>query len=136
VKNKMLKAQPPLCYRSSDGFSILCGRNNKQNDKLTLKTANNNDMWLHTQGIAGSHVIIEAEGKQISDTAITEAANIAAFNSKGRNSAQVAVDYTLVRYVKKPSGAKPGMVIFTDYKTAYVTPNADTVERLQVDKKK
>ncbi|MFZ2539679.1 MAG: NFACT family protein, partial [Oscillospiraceae bacterium] len=132
LKNKMLKAQPPIKYRSTDGFSILCGRNNKQNDKLTLKLAKNQDLWLHTQGIAGSHVIIESEGKQISDIAITQAANIAAFNSKGRNSAQVAVDYTLVRYVKKPAGAKPGMVIFTDFSTAYVTPDAEFVAGLLV----
>lgn len=127
-RSRMLKAQPPLKYRSSDGFSILCGRNNKQNDKLTLKTARGSDMWLHTQGIAGSHVIIEADGKTISDQAITEAAIIAAYNSKGRSSAQVPVDYTLIKYVKKPNGAKPGMVIFTDYKTAYVTPDSALVE--------
>lgn len=131
-KSKMLKAQPPIKYRSSDGFSILCGRNNKQNDKLTLKTAKNYDMWLHTQGIAGSHVIIESDRKEISDQAITEAAIIAAYNSKGRESSQVAVDYTLVKHVKKPTGAKPGMVIFTDYYTAYVTPDAALVNRLLV----
>ncbi|MEG0691638.1 MAG: NFACT RNA binding domain-containing protein, partial [Oscillospiraceae bacterium] len=132
LKNKMLKAQPPIKYRSTDGFSILCGRNNKQNDKLTLKQAKNQDMWLHTQDIAGSHVIIESEGKEISDNAITQAAIIAAFNSKGRNSAQVAVDYTLIRYVKKPAGAKPGMVIFTDFYTAYVTPDQELVASLLV----
>lgn len=131
-KNKTLKAQPPLRYCSTDGFSILCGRNNKQNDQLTLKHASNHDMWLHTQGLAGSHVIIESEGKDISDNAITQAATIAAYNSKGRDSAQVAVDYTYVRYVKKPSGAKPGMVIFTDYYTAYVTPDIELVESLAV----
>lgn len=131
-KNKTLKAQPPIRYCSTDGFSILCGRNNKQNDQLTLKHANNHDMWLHTQGIAGSHVIIESEGKEISDNAITQGAMIAAYNSKGRESAQVAVDYTLVRYVKKPNGAKPGMVIFTDYYTAYVTPDSELVESLLV----
>ena len=131
-QNRMLKAQPPLRYRSSDGFSILCGRNNKQNDRLTLKTAKNYDMWLHTQGIAGSHVIVEADGKQITNRAIEEAAIIAAYNSKGRASSQVAVDYTLVRNVKKPNGAKPGMVIFTDYQTAYVTPDEELVKRLEV----
>jgi len=131
-KRPMLKAQPPLKYRSGDGFSILCGRNNKQNDRLTLKTARNYDMWLHTQGIAGSHVIIESEGRPISDEAIEEAAVIAAYNSKGRSSPRVAVDYTLVKNVKKPNGAKPGMVIFTDYKTAYVSPDAALVERLAV----
>lgn len=129
-KNKMLKAQPPLKYCSSDGFSILCGRNNKQNDQLSMKLANNHDMWLHTQGIPGSHVIIQSEGKEISVDSITEAACIAAYHSKGQSSAQVAVDYTLIRNVKKPNGAKPGMVIFTDYKTAYVTPDAELVEKL------
>ena len=131
-KNKMLKAQPPIKYLSTDGFSILCGRNNKQNDKLTLKQAKNQDMWLHTQDIAGSHVIIESDGKEISDNAITQAAIIAAFNSKGRDSAQVAVDYTLIRYVKKPAGAKPGMVIFTDFSTAYATPDQELVTSLIV----
>lgn len=132
-KNKMLKAQPPLRYCSSDGYSILCGRNNKQNDKLTLKTARNTDLWLHTQGIAGSHVIVETngEGMDIPEQTITEAAMIAAYNSKGRESAQVAVDYTLVKYVKKPNGAKPGMVIFTDYYTAYITPDEALVESLK-----
>lgn len=129
-KSRMLKAQPPLKYRSSDGFEILCGRNNTQNDKLTLKTARGNDLWLHTKDIAGSHVIIFADGKEISDTAITQGAMIAAYNSKARTSAQVAVDYTYVRYVKKPSGAKPGMVIFTNYSTAYVTPDSEIVEGL------
>lgn len=129
-QNRMLKAQPPLLYRSSDGFRILCGRNNKQNDKLTMKTAKNYDLWLHTQGIAGSHVIVEADGKKIPDRTITEAAMIAAYHSKGRDSAQVAVDYTLVKNVKKPAGARPGMVIFTDYKTAFVTPDEAAVSAL------
>lgn len=131
-KNKMLRAQPPIQYRSSDGFTILCGRNNKQNDKLTLKTARNYDMWLHTQKIAGSHVIIVADGKEIPDKTIEEAAIIAAYNSHARESAQVPVDYTLIRNVKKPNGAKPGMVIFVDYQTAYVTPDQELVERLLV----
>lgn len=131
-KNKMIKAQPPLEYRSSDGFTILCGRNNKQNDKLTLKTAHNYDLWLHTQKIAGSHVIVVADGKEIPDRTIEEAAVIAAYNSHGRDSAQVPVDYTRVRNVKKPKGAKPGMVIFVNYHTVYVTPDKEQVERLLV----
>lgn len=131
-KNKMIHAQPPLQYRSSDGFTILCGRNNKQNDKLTLKTAHNYDLWLHTQKIAGSHVIVLADGKEIPDRTIEEAAVIAAYNSHARDSAQVPVDYTRVRNVKKPKGAKPGMVIFVNYHTAYVTPDKERVERLLV----
>lgn len=131
-KNKMLRAMPPIKYISSDGFTILCGRNNKQNDKLTMKVARNYDMWVHTQKIAGSHVIIVSDGKEIPNKTIEEACIIAAYNSKARESSKVAVDYTLVRNVKKPSGAKPGMVIFVDYQTAYVTPDKEIVESLKI----
>ena len=116
------KALPPIEYHSSDGFRILVGRNNKQNDQLTLRTAQKNDMWLHTKGIHGTHVIICAEGKEISDTAIMEAAQIAAAHSKGKDSAQVPVDYTRVKNVSKPNGALPGKVIYVSYNTVYVTP--------------
>lgn len=121
-KSKKQTALPPLEFNSSDGFKILVGRNNKQNDKLTLKTASKNDMWLHTKDIHGSHTIILAEGKEITEQAIFEAACLAAYHSKAQNSSQVPVDYTLVRYVSKPSGAKPGMVIYVNNKTIYVTP--------------
>ena len=114
---------PPLEFESSDGFKILVGRNNRQNDKLTLKTASKNDMWLHTKDIHGSHVIVVSDGKKISDTAICEAAQLAAYHSKARNSSQVPVDYTLVRYVSKPNGSKPGMVIYVNNKTLYVKPS-------------
>ena len=117
------KPLPPIEYTSSDGFRILVGRNNKQNDLLTLKTAQKNDMWLHTKGIHGTHVIICAEGKEISDTAIMEAAQIAAAHSKGRDSTQVPVDYTRVKNVSKPNGALPGKVIYVRYNTVYVKPN-------------
>ena len=129
-KGKPPKSQPPLRYCSSDGFTILCGRNNKQNDQLTLKTAKKSDIWFHTQGIPGSHVIVLTEGKEVPDRTLTEAAVIAAYHSKGRLSAKVAVDYTCVKNVKKPNGAKPGMVIFTDNRTAYVAPDREWVERL------
>ncbi len=121
-KQKQPSKLPPLEFESSDGFKILVGRNNKQNDKLTLKTASKNDMWLHTKDIHGSHAIIISEGKEVSETAIFEAARIAAYHSKAQNSSQVPVDYTLVRYVSKPSGAKPGMVIYVNNKTLYVSP--------------
>lgn len=117
------KPLPPIEYRSSDGFSILVGRNNKQNDRLTLRTAQKNDLWLHTKGIHGAHVIIAADGREITDTAILEAAQIAAAHSKGRDSAQVPVDYTLVKNVSKPNGALPGKVIYVNYHTIYVKPN-------------
>ena len=116
------KPLPPSEYESSDGFRILVGRNNKQNDQLTLRTANKNDLWLHTKEIHGSHVIIVADGKEISDTAIMEAARIAAMHSKGKDSAQVPVDYTRVKNVSKPNGALPGKVIYVNYNTVYVTP--------------
>ena len=116
------KPLPPIEYESSDGFRILVGRNNKQNDQLTLRTANKNDLWLHTKEIHGSHVIIVADGKEISDTAIMEAARIAAMHSKGKDSAQVPVDYTRVKNVSKPNGALPGKVISVNYNTVYVTP--------------
>ncbi len=106
--------------KTSDGFLVLIGRNNLQNDKLTMKTAENYDIWLHTKNIPGSHVIIRAEGKEISETAIYEAAVLAAKNSKASAAGKVAVDYTFKRYVKKPAGARPGKVIYTDYKTIYV----------------
>ena len=116
------KPLPPIEYESSDGFRILVGRNNKQNDQLTLRTANKNDLWLHTKEIHGSHLIIVADGKEISDTAIMEAARIAAMHSKGKDSAQVPVDYTRVKNVSKPNGALPGKVIYVNYNTVYVTP--------------
>lgn len=121
-KSKKQTALPPLEFTSSDGFKILVGRNNKQNDKLTLKTAAKNDMWLHTKDIHGSHTIILCEGKEVTEQAIFEAACLAAYHSKAQNSSQVPVDYTLVRYVSKPSGAKPGMVIYVNNRTIYVTP--------------
>lgn len=121
-KNKKQAALPPLEFVSSDGFRILVGRNNKQNDKLTLKIASKNDMWLHTKDIHGSHTIILSEGKKISDVALYEAACLAAYHSKAQNSSQVPVDYTLVRYVSKPNGSKPGMVIYVNNKTLFVKP--------------
>ncbi len=129
-KNKMLKAQPPMRFRSSEGYTILCGRNNKQNDRLTLRDAKNFDLWLHVHNMPGSHVIVESQGGTIPNKTIEEACIIAAYNSKARESAQVPVDYTLIKNVKKPNGGKPGMVIFTDYQTAYVTPDEALVKEL------
>lgn len=123
-KGKQKPAPPnaPLEFMSSDGFKILVGRNNRQNDRLTMKEANNNDIWLHTKNIPGSHTILVTEGREATDAAIVEAAKLAAYHSKGKDSSQVPVDYTQVRYVSKPQGAKPGMVIYVNYKTVYVTP--------------
>ncbi len=126
---KQKKAAPsaPLKCRSCDGYEILIGRNNLQNDQLTLKTANREDLWFHTKGIHGAHVILKTEGATPSDEAVLQAAAYAAFYSKAAASSQVPVDYTRVRYVKKPSGARPGMVIYTNQKTVYVTPQAPEI---------
>ncbi len=129
-KNKKEKPLPPIEFISSDGFRILVGRNNVQNDILTLKTAMNYDMWLHVQKHAGSHTIIIADRKEISETAIFEAACIAAFHSKAKNSSSVPVDYTLIKNVKKPTGGKPGKVIYSTYNTIYVTPSKEIIEKL------
>lgn len=121
-RQKTSAALPPLTFTSGEGFSILVGRNNRQNDKLTLKTANNNDIWFHTKNIPGSHTIIVTDGKTPGEQTILEAAQLAAYHSRAKDSAQVPVDYTQVRYVSKPQGAKPGMVIYKNNKTLYVTP--------------
>ncbi len=113
---------PPLQFTLSNNMTLLVGRNNKQNDKLTLKTADKNDIWLHTKNIHGTHAIIVTNGKAVDDSIIIEASQITAYYSKARNSSQVPVDYTQVRNVSKPSGAKPGMVIYVKNKTVYVTP--------------
>jgi len=114
---------PPYMYKTSDGHTVLAGRNNRQNDVLTLKQAGRDDIWLHTQKIPGSHVIIRRQKSHpITSKAIMEAARIAAYHSQARHSTQVPVDYTTVSQVKKPKGAKAGMVIYYQQKTLYVTP--------------
>lgn len=130
-RQKPVRARP-YEYRTSDGFAVFAGKNNLQNDLLTMKTAFKSDIWFHTQKIHGSHVILVADGREPTDEAMTEAAMIAAYHSKARGSSLVPVDYTPVRYVKKPSGAKPGFVIYHVYQTAYVTPDAARVEALRV----
>ncbi len=122
IKGKLPKSRPPLEFVSPDGFTVLVGRNNKQNDQLTAKLADKSDIWLHVKNITGSHVIIRAGGKEVPETTVRFAAGIAAFHSRAKNSSQVPVDYVPVKLVKKPAGAKPGMVIFTGNRTIYVTP--------------
>ncbi len=117
------KSKPsPYSYTLSSGMKVLAGRNNNENDWLTTKKASSTDIWMHTKDIPGSHVILFTEGKTPSEKDLFEAASVAAFHSKGSASENVPVDYTKVRYVKKPAGAKPGMVIFTHNKTLYVDP--------------
>lgn len=130
-KNKNTKSLKPMQFTTRDGFNVLVGRNNLMNDRLTLKTAKNYDTWFHVQDTAGSHVICETSGTEITDTAIHDCAVIAAYFSKARESSNVAVDYTLVKNVKKPNGAKPGYVIYNPYKTEYVTPTLEETEELK-----
>ncbi|MGX4598743.1 Rqc2 family fibronectin-binding protein [Faecalimicrobium sp. JNUCC 81] len=122
----------PHEFISSDGFKILVGKNNKQNDHLTLKIADNNDLWMHTKNIPGSHVIIKTEGKEVSDEAIFEGAMLAAYFSKSKMSSQVPVDYTKKKNIKKPNGAKPGMIIYETNSTVYVTPTEELVAKLKI----
>lgn len=129
-KNKKPAKLSPIKYISSDGFTILVGRNNIQNDRLTLKDSRNYDIWFHTQKIPGSHTVVVSDSKEVPNSTLEEAAIIAAYNSRARNSSQVPVDYTLIKNIKKPVGAKPGMVIYNTYQTAYVTPDEELVNRL------
>jgi len=121
----------PRVFRSSSGLTILVGRSNSQNDQLT-KEAFKSDYWFHTQRIHGSHVILCTEGTEPDQQSMTEAAMLAAWYSQGRDSGQVAVDYTQVRHVKKPNGARPGMVVYDSYQTAYVTATENVVKKLFV----
>ena len=122
-KRRKQAVSQPMEFVTSDGFTVLAGRNNKQNDYLTIKTGRNNDLWFHTKNIPGSHVLLKYQHeKTFTERTILEAAQIAAYFSKARHSSNVPVDYTAVKNVKKPSGAKPGFVIYTEGRTAYVTP--------------
>ena len=121
-RRKKTKAEP-MHFISSDGFDIYIGKNNTQNDYVTTRLANSSDLWFHTKNIPGSHTIIKLGlDKDVPRTTITEAAQLAAYYSKARESSQVPVDYTHIKNVKKPAGAKPGKVIYDGYNTIYVTP--------------
>ncbi len=124
IQSKLLECQ------SSTGFRISVGRNNTQNDMLTCRMASRGDIWFHVQGIHGAHVILWTEGQEVDVQSMTEAASLAAWFSQGRGGNKIPVDYTPVRYVKKPAGAKPGMVIYTTYETAYVSPTAEEMDAL------
>ena len=118
-------------FRSSDGFEILVGRSNAQNDELTTKLARRTDIWLHTKSVHGSHVILCCEGLEPTVTAINEAASLAVYYSQGREGGKTAVDYTMVRFVKKPSGSMPGKVIYTDYNTIMAEADEALAEKLK-----
>ena len=126
------RASKPREFRSSAGLRILVGRNNRQNDRLTTKDADKRDIWLHTQKIHGSHVILCTDGAEPDERSLMEAASLAAYFSQAQGSTKVPVDYTPVKFVKKPAGAKPGMVVYTTYQTMLADPDEELVKRLSV----
>ena len=130
-KAERVKPQSPLKFVSDDGLEILAGRSNAQNDELTLKLARRTDYWLHTQRVHGSHVIIRCEGEEPPPRTLEQAAGIAAYYSQARGADKVQVDYTMVRNVRKPSGALPGKVVYTDHKTMLAESDGALAERLK-----
>lgn len=130
-KKEIKRAAKPRGFRTTSGFRVLVGRNNRQNDQLTCKEADHRDLWFHTQKIHGSHVILCTEGREVDDDTIVEVAKLAAYYSQARESGNVPVDYTMVKNVKKPAGARPGMVIYKTCRTVNVTPDEALVKRLQ-----
>ena len=121
----------PSGYITSGGFAVLCGRNNLQNDELTFRVAEPGDVWFHAKGVPGSHVILRSGGSPVPDADLTEAAEIAAYNSDARGGSKVPVDYTEARFVKKPGGARPGFVTYRSQRTAYVTPDPESVRAMK-----
>ena len=132
AKREKRVAGKPMEFRSTTGLRITVGKNNSQNDQLTTKMAYKSDIWLHTQKIHGSHVILWLEGGEADAQSLTEAAILAATFSQAGDSTRVPVDYTPVMYVKKPAGARPGMVVYTTYQTAVVDPDHELAKRLRV----
>ena len=130
-KQDRTKPQAPLRFVTDDGFDVLVGRSNSQNDELTTKIARRTDWWLHTQKIHGSHVILRCEGEEPSELALLQAATIAAFYSQGREGGKIPVDYAMVRNVRNPSGSMPGKVIYTDDQTMLVQADETLVLRLK-----
>ena len=125
---------PPMRFESTDGYPIYVGRNNRQNDELTFRLASKGDIWLHAQKVHGSHVIIAANGKSVPDDTITQAAQLAAYHSELRLGKNVPVDVTPVKQIKRPPGAKPGMVIYHTYRTVIVNPYDSIVKEIETGK--
>ena len=130
-KKQIKTTSEPHHYKSSDGFDIYVGKNNKQNDYLTLRFASKEDIWLHTKVIPGSHVIIKSEGREVPENTILEAAYLSGFYSKGKMSSNVPIDYTERKNVRKPNGAKPGMVIYDTNNTIYITPSVENIAKIE-----
>lgn len=134
-KNKKKKVKepqvsPPEHYISSDGTHIYVGKNNRQNDYLTMKFASKEDLWFHVQNMPGSHVIVKNQGSQISDSTLEEAASLAAYYSKGKNGSNIAVDYTIRKNVRKPKNAKTGMVIYENFQTIIISPKKEIIQKI------
>ena len=125
------RAQTPLRFVTDAGLEVLVGRSNVQNDELTTKLARRTDYWLHTQRVHGSHVILRCEGQEPDEASLEQAASIAAYYSQGREAGKIPVDYTMVRFVRKPSGSLPGKVIYTDYHTILAEADEALVNRLK-----
>jgi predicted ribosome quality control (RQC) complex YloA/Tae2 family protein len=128
-RSRPLPVSKPSVFRAGDGWEILVGRNNKQNDQLTMKIASPGDLWLHTQKIPGSHVIIRSQGKTVTKDILLEAANLAVYFSKAQGSSKVPVDYTEKRHVRKPSGSRPGFVLYDHFQTLIIDPDAEILEK-------
>ena len=131
-RTKGMKNQPSR-FISGEGWEILVGRNNKQNDELSMRTAAPHDLWLHTQKIPGSHVIIRTQGNPVPPTVLLEAANLAIYFSKARGSTKVAVDYTEKKHLRKPSGARPGFLLYDHYQTLIIDPDPEILARFGLD---
>ena len=129
-KKQVSRPARPLEFRTSGGLRVLVGRSNRQNDRLT-HDADRRDLWLHTQKIHGAHVILCTGGREVDEASLEEAAGLAAWYSQAKSSANVPVDCTAVKNVKKPAGSRPGMVTYTNFRTLYVTPEEDLVRRLR-----
>lgn len=132
ARDKKQKPADFYRYRSSDGFLILVGRNNLQNEKLTLHTARGRDLWFHTKNAPGSHTVVMSEGREIPGATKNEAAQLAVLHSSQAQGAKVAVDYTEVKNIRKTGDLKPGMVLYEHYETAYITPEPGLAERLRI----
>ena len=130
--NRPPSPQQPAVFKA-DGWEILVGRNNKQNDRLTLKLASPGDLWLHTQKIPGSHVLIRSRGRTVPPGVLLAAANLAVYFSKARGSSKVPVDYTEKRNVRKPTGAPPGFVLYDRFETVIIDPDEHLLKKLGVN---
>jgi len=130
VKKQKITSKP-FHYISSDGYHIYVGKNNYQNDELTFKIATGNDWWFHAKGMAGSHVIVQTTTEELPDSTYEEAARLAAFYSKGRESDKVEIDYIQKKHVKKPNGGKPGFVVYYTNYSMIASPNIDGITQVE-----